>query len=100
MASESSHRPTFDIDTGLQRRGVGLLAVGGLLALVGAAMSMYGLIDATRRWMQQLDEPPSAVARRRWAQVRTASSAGAEAWHHHGGSHGAESTSAAAARPA
>lgn len=88
MASDSSRRPTFDLDTSLQRRGVGLLAIGGLVALAGAAMSMYGLIDATRRWMQQLDEPPTVVARRRWAQVRTASSAGADAWHRHGASPG------------
>ena len=50
-----------------------LLVGGGVL--VGSA-----LLSATRQWVQQLEQPPSVMARRKWQQAKVAASAGAKAW--------------------
>jgi hypothetical protein len=60
--------------------GVALFGVGGLLCAAGATLSVAAIVGATRRWMGELEEPPSQVARRRWAQARAATSAGMDAW--------------------
>lgn len=57
-----------------------LVAVGGLLGFAGMALLSSALISATRQWVDQLDTPPSEMARRRWAQTKHAASAGAAAW--------------------
>ena len=45
------------------------------MVLVGSA-----LLSATRQWVNQLEQPPSEMARRKWQQAKAAASAGAEAW--------------------
>ena len=80
----SRSRPALEINVHLLRRGAVLLGVGGSLVLIGAGLSGAAVFDAARRWVQQLDESPSAMARRRWAQGRTAILAGADAWRHNG----------------
>jgi hypothetical protein len=45
------------------------------MALVSSA-----LLSATRQWVDQLERPPTEVARRRWEQTKAAASAGAAAW--------------------
>jgi hypothetical protein len=56
-----------------------LVGVGGLgftgMVLVGSA-----LLSATRQWVNQLEQPPSVMARRKWQQAKVAASAGAQAW--------------------
>ena len=41
-----------------------LVALGGLLGFTGMALVSSALISATRRWMDQLERPPSEIARR------------------------------------
>jgi hypothetical protein len=60
--------------------GIGLLSVGSLLLLVGGLVTGAVAIRATRRWVDHLEEPPSAVARRTWGQARSAVAAGAKGW--------------------
>jgi hypothetical protein len=60
--------------------GVTLFGVGGLLCAAGASLSIAAVAGVARRWVGQLDEPPSQRARRRWAQARAATSAGIDAW--------------------
>jgi hypothetical protein len=57
-----------------------LIAVGGLLGFAGMALLSSALISATRQWVDQLEQPPSEMARRRWEQTKAAASAGAAAW--------------------
>jgi hypothetical protein len=57
-----------------------LVALGGLLGFTGMALVSSALISATRRWMDQLERPPSEIARRRWEQTKAAAAAGAAAW--------------------
>jgi hypothetical protein len=64
--------------------GVVLMSVGAALGMAGALATSVAVIGAARAWVRQWDEPPSAIARRRMAQARTAAVAGAQGWREHG----------------
>jgi hypothetical protein len=57
-----------------------LAGIGGLLGCAGALLVSSALVSASRRWVQQLDPPPSTMAKRTWQQARAATTAGARAW--------------------
>jgi hypothetical protein len=69
-------------------RGIGLLSVGSILMLLGGLVTGTVAVRATRRWVDHLDEPPSAMARRTFGQARSAVSAGARGWQDSRGSTG------------
>jgi membrane protein implicated in regulation of membrane protease activity len=77
---ESSSTADIQLNRSLIVGGGVLVALGGLLGFTGMALLSSALISATRRWVNRLDEPPSEMARRRWAQTKRAASAGAAAW--------------------
>ena len=60
--------------------GIGLMSVGSVLMLLGGLVTGAVAIRATRRWVDHLEEPPGAVARRTWGQARSAVAAGARGW--------------------
>lgn len=60
--------------------GGALIAAGGIVALAGLAVSSSALIVAIRRWVREMEEPPSDLARRKWEQAKAATAAGAAAW--------------------
>ena len=78
-----SHNPSPE-GMQLNRRllvGGGLLVgIGGLLGLTGMVLVGSALLSATRQWINQLEQPPSELARRKWQQAKVAASAGAQAW--------------------
>jgi hypothetical protein len=57
-----------------------LVGLGGLLGFTGMALVSSALLSATRQWVNQLEQPPSEMARRKWQQARAAAAAGAGAW--------------------
>jgi hypothetical protein len=61
--------------------GAGLVAVGGMIALVGLAVGGAHLISATRQWVSAMEVPPSELAKIKWVQAKTAAAAGTAAWH-------------------
>jgi hypothetical protein len=83
MTSRSEERKV-EINRGLIMGGMVLISVGALLGAVGGVATAAALIGATRSWIKQWDEPPSAVARRRLAQARSAAAAGAQGWRQNG----------------
>ena len=66
----------IEINRGLLVGGVVLMSVGAVVGMVGAIATSVAVIGAARSWVRQWDEPPSAMARRRLAQARTAAAAG------------------------
>src|SRR5215208_1057414 len=60
--------------------GGGLVGIGGLLGFTGMVLVGSALLSATRQWVNQLEQPPSELARRKWQQARAAATAGAGAW--------------------
>jgi hypothetical protein len=57
-----------------------LVTLGGLLGFAGMTLVTSALISATRRWVNQMEQPPSDIAKRTWQQTKAAATAGAAAW--------------------
>ncbi len=65
----------------------GPLIVGGILAGTGAMLMVAGmaigsahLFAATRRWVAEMEVPPSEQVRQHWARAKAAAAAGSSAW--------------------
>jgi hypothetical protein len=69
-----------DVSAGPLIAGAVLIGAGAVLALAGLAISGSHVLSATRRWIQELEVPPSELARIKWEQARSAATAGATAW--------------------
>jgi hypothetical protein len=63
--------------------GVALVAAGGLIGLAGVIIGGSALLSATRKWLGELEVPPSEVVKHKWDQTKAATTAGATAWHQH-----------------
>jgi hypothetical protein len=53
---------------------------GTLIALTGLAVGGGHLLSVTRQWINEMEVPPSELARLKWTQARAAMAAGAAAW--------------------
>jgi len=60
--------------------GAVLIGVGGMVALAGLIVGGSHLLAATRKWVREMEVPPSEMAKAKWTQARAAASAGASAW--------------------
>jgi hypothetical protein len=78
--ADQGSRGDIQLNRNLLVGGGVLVALGGLLGFTGMALVSSALLSATRQWVNQLDRPPSELARRRWEQTKAAASAGAAAW--------------------
>ncbi|MFL6128460.1 MAG: hypothetical protein ACJ73E_05285 [Mycobacteriales bacterium] len=84
MSSDLASRSPVQVNRRLLLGGGVLLGIGGALWLAGAVVTAAAVADATRRWIRGWEMPPREVARRRWGQVRSSASAGAQAWRQDG----------------
>jgi hypothetical protein len=57
-----------------------LIGLGGLLGFTGMLLVSSAIVSAARRRVNQLEQPPSELAKRTWQQARAATTAGAKAW--------------------
>jgi hypothetical protein len=57
-----------------------LIGIGGLLGFTGMLLVSSAIVSAARRRVNQLEQPPSELAKRTWQQARAATTAGAKAW--------------------
>ena len=73
-----SSLPAFN--SGLLITGGALVAAGAMIALAGLAVGGSHVVSATRRWIREMEVPPSELARIKWTQARSAAAAGAAAW--------------------
>ena len=76
---------------GLSER-LGSITQEQVVLLFAFAIGGGHLIAATRRWVKEMEVPPSELAKQKWAQARTAVEAGTSAWQN-GTKAGAASTS-------
>ena len=72
--------PRFELNSNLLLSGGVLIAIGALLGFIGWALGSTALITASRRWVKQLEVPPSVMAREKLAKAKVATSAGVHAW--------------------
>ena len=70
----------IQVNMGQIRAGGILMGVGAALALAGAAVAGTALMAALRQRVQQMDVPPSDLARQHWSAVKHATSAGVDVW--------------------
>ena len=69
-----------ELRTGPLVTGAALVGAGAMIALAGMAVGGSHLVSATRRWIREMEVPPREQARIKWAQAKTAATAGAAAW--------------------
>ncbi|MGI9008913.1 MAG: hypothetical protein ACR2FU_22440 [Streptosporangiaceae bacterium] len=60
--------------------GFALVAAGGAIAMCGMGMSGAAMVNAVRRWVRAQQEPPTVIMKRKMAQAKAATTAGASAW--------------------
>ena len=75
-----STRPRFEVDARLLKRGVIVACIGAVTWMIGAVLSATALGRAAKKWVDQLEESPSEIARRRLHQAKVAAVAGSNAW--------------------
>ena len=57
-----------------------LVGAGAFIAAAGLAVGGSHLVSATRRWVREMEVPPSDLAKIKWTQAKAAATAGASAW--------------------
>jgi hypothetical protein len=57
-----------------------LVGAGTFIALAGLALGGTHLMAATRRWIREMEVPPSELAKLKYAQAKAAVAAGSSAW--------------------
>jgi membrane protein implicated in regulation of membrane protease activity len=81
MTHSETNAARFQVHTGMLLTGAALAGVGSLLGLAGLAISGAALADATRRWVNAMETPPSELAKQlAKAKAKAATVAGASAW--------------------
>ena len=81
MSSSTEQNSSWpELRTGPLIAGAALIGGGSLIVLAGLAVAGSHLLLATRRWIQEMDVPPSEQARIKWSQAKSAAVAGAAAW--------------------
>lgn len=77
----------FQVNSSSVITGAALIAAGGLIALIGMIVAGSALASASRKWLRDLEVPPSEVVKHKWDQTKAATAAGTAAWQHHNGIH-------------
>jgi len=85
----NSHSSTagFQINNTQAMVGAVLIGAGSLIGMAGAVVGGFAVFSAARRWLRELEVPPTEVVRHKWSQTKAATQAGAHAWHGSNGVH-------------
>jgi hypothetical protein len=76
MSSDSRHLTAST----LLITGAALTVVAGVVGLAGATLTAVGAAKAVRRRIEQMNVPPTELARQQWRRASTAVRAGAGVW--------------------
>jgi hypothetical protein len=80
MNSSVAPQSKIQVNMGQIRAGGILMGVGGALVLAGAAVAGTALMSAFRQRVQQMDVPPTELARQHWSAVKHGTTAGVNVW--------------------
>ena len=70
MTDTQSSTSGLQLRSGPLITGAALIGGGVMLALAGLAVGGAHLLAATRRWVDEMEVPPSELARLKWAQAK------------------------------
>ena len=73
-------QPKLEFDVRRLRAGAVLMGIGGVLALAGATVAGSALVSAFQQRVQQMEVPPTELARQHWSAVKHATSTGVGVW--------------------
>ncbi|HSR85525.1 MAG TPA: hypothetical protein VLM11_15230 [Streptosporangiaceae bacterium] len=76
---------SFQVNTTPLVVGAALIGAGMLMGIAGIVVGGTALASASRKWINELDVPPSEVVKHKWHQTKAATNAGASAWQQHNG---------------
>jgi len=80
MTEQDEPMQGLALNTGPLLAGAVLIGIGSLLGLAGLAIAGAALGAAARRYVNNMEVPPSELAKQNLAKARAAASAGASAW--------------------
>ena len=80
MSNDENRRNGPQFRTAPLITSAAMVGAGTLIALTGLAIGGGYLLSATRQWINEMEVPPSELARLKWTQARAAMTAGAAAW--------------------
>jgi hypothetical protein len=80
MADNAERTSLPEFRSGPLITGAVLAGTGLMRVLAGLVVGGARLFSATRRWVDQMEVPPSQLARQQWARARAAAAAGTTAW--------------------
>ena len=60
----------LELNVGALKRGAWIFSLGGLIALIGLALSSKELALAAKRYVDAMPVPPSELAKQGWSQAK------------------------------
>ena len=84
---QSSSSSSFQLNTTPIFVGAALIGAGTLIGLTGLILGGSAMVSATRKWLRELEVPPTEVVKQKLGQTKAATTAGASAWKHHDHAH-------------
>lgn len=75
-----AERKGLRLEAGPLKAGAILIGAGAVIGMIGLAVSGGHVLSAISRWVDEMETPPSELARQKWTQGKAAVQAGASAW--------------------
>jgi hypothetical protein len=80
IVGNAASRREIQLNRRLITGGGVLIGIGALLGFTGMLLVGSTIVSAARQRVNQLEQPPSEIAKHKWQQARAATTAGAKAW--------------------
>lgn len=80
MTTNQENGTGFTVDARSLQISALLFGVGTAVCMAGVGLAAYALFDAVSKWINELEQPPSAYAMNTWSQAKAATAAGMRAW--------------------
>jgi hypothetical protein len=78
--SQAAQAAKLEFNVQQLRAGAIMIGVGGVIAFAGAAVAGLAIAAAFQRRVQQMDVPPTELARQHWSAVKHATATGVGVW--------------------
>jgi hypothetical protein len=87
MPNIQQHPSGPELKSGPMMTSAALIGAGALLVIAGFAVGGTHVTQAVRRWVREMEVPPSERAKMTLAQAKAAAAAGADAWQREPANH-------------